>query len=170
MLAAGIDDYTVMETVGHLTRAMLQRYTHPPTRKRSALETFDRVLVKAARVEHTVNTRADQELSVPSELKKILKDFLPAEARDRHDSPAFALCATAGSLRMTRERRLVDGRRLELPTSALRTQGEKGRNVVKDKGFAHHVLGVCSAQDLAENRGIVQGAAPRTSTKLGTRN
>ena len=31
MLAAGIDDYTVMETVGHPTRAMLQRNNHPAT-------------------------------------------------------------------------------------------------------------------------------------------
>lgn len=36
--------------------------------------------------------------------------------------PTFALRATVGNLRMTRERRLVDGRRLELPTSALRTR------------------------------------------------
>lgn len=49
MLAAGIDHCTVMETVGHLTRDMLQRYTHPTTeRKRTALETVDRVLVRAA--------------------------------------------------------------------------------------------------------------------------
>jgi hypothetical protein len=31
-LAAGVDDDTVMETVGHLTRGMLQHYTHPPNR------------------------------------------------------------------------------------------------------------------------------------------
>ncbi len=76
MLAAGTDDYTVMETVGHLTRDMLQRYTHPATeRKRSALETFDRILVEAAHAEHTVSTRADEALSVPSELAEILKEF-----------------------------------------------------------------------------------------------
>src|SRR5262245_2153318 len=60
MLGAGIDDYAVMETVGHLTRAMLQRYTHPATeRKRTALETFDRLLIDAAR-EHTVSTTPDE--------------------------------------------------------------------------------------------------------------
>ena len=45
MRMAGIDDATIMELVGHLTKAMLDRYTHPPIeRKRAALETFDRVL------------------------------------------------------------------------------------------------------------------------------
>lgn len=31
MVSDGIDDFTVMELVGHLTRRMLERYTHPPT-------------------------------------------------------------------------------------------------------------------------------------------
>ena len=76
MLGAGVDDYTVMETVGHLTRAMLQRYTHPATeRKLSALETFDRVLVQVARAEHTVSTRADEDSDAPSELAEILRNF-----------------------------------------------------------------------------------------------
>jgi integrase len=75
MLAAGVDDYTVMETVGHLTRAMLQRYTHPATeRKRSALETFDRALVEAAR-EHTVSTRPVEPDEMPSEIAEILRNF-----------------------------------------------------------------------------------------------
>jgi hypothetical protein len=74
MIAAGIDDYTVMETVGQLTRPMLQRYTHPATaRKRSALETFDRVLVDAAHAEHTVSTRPEDETVVPSEIAEILR-------------------------------------------------------------------------------------------------
>jgi hypothetical protein len=34
-----------MELVGHLTRRMLERYTHPPTaRKQAALQTFDALL------------------------------------------------------------------------------------------------------------------------------
>jgi len=65
-----------METVGDLTRAMLQRYTHPANeRKRSALETFDRALVQAAQAEHTVSTRRDQDGDVPSELAEILKEI-----------------------------------------------------------------------------------------------
>ncbi len=75
MLAAGVDDYTVMETVGHLTRAMLQRYTHPATeRKRSALETFDRVLIEAA-AEHTLSTRPAEADQIPTEIAGILKKF-----------------------------------------------------------------------------------------------
>ena len=74
MIEAGIDDYTVMETVGHLTRKMLQRYTHPAAaRKQSALETFDRVLIDAAHAEHTVSTRTDDETVVPSEIARILR-------------------------------------------------------------------------------------------------
>jgi hypothetical protein len=57
-----------------------------------------------------------------------VKDIdLPAVAREGHNMPAFTPCATAGTLRMTSERRLVDGRRLELPTSALRTNAGSGR-------------------------------------------
>jgi hypothetical protein len=63
-----------METVRHLTRAMLQRYTHPASaRKQSALETFDRVFLDAARAEHTVSTRTEHETVVPSEIAKILR-------------------------------------------------------------------------------------------------
>jgi hypothetical protein len=41
MVAAGIDDYTIMELVGHITKKMLERYTHPTNaRKVDALETF----------------------------------------------------------------------------------------------------------------------------------
>ena len=75
MVAAGVDDYTVMETVGHLTRAMLQRYTHPATeRKRLALETFDRVLIEAAR-EHTVSTPPEEAEDLPSEIAKLLSEI-----------------------------------------------------------------------------------------------
>ena len=74
MIQAGIDDYTVMETVGHLTRKMLQRYTHPASaRKQSALETFDRVLLDAAHAEHTVSTRPKDETVVPSEIAELLR-------------------------------------------------------------------------------------------------
>jgi hypothetical protein len=41
--------------------------------------------------------------------------------------PTLALRATVGNLRGDLERRLVDGRRLELPASALRTNGGSGR-------------------------------------------
>ena len=76
MIEAGIDDYTVMETVGHLTRAMLQRYTHPANaRKQSALETFDRVFLDAAHAEHKVSTRTEDDTAVPSEIAEILRDF-----------------------------------------------------------------------------------------------
>jgi len=56
-----------VDRVGHLTKAMLDRYTHPPIeRKRAALETFDRALVGDGLVtgppvpakEHTASTRA----------------------------------------------------------------------------------------------------------------
>ncbi len=41
MVAAGIDDYIIMELVGHITKKMLERYTHPTNaRKVEALETF----------------------------------------------------------------------------------------------------------------------------------
>ena len=41
MVAAAIDDYTIMELVGHITKKMLERYTHPTNaRKVDALETF----------------------------------------------------------------------------------------------------------------------------------
>lgn len=78
-IAAGdtmdIDDYTVMETMGHLTRAMLQRYTHPANeRKRSALETFDREIVSAADGGHKMSTRGTEEERVPSEIAKILRN------------------------------------------------------------------------------------------------
>jgi integrase len=45
MVQAGIDDYTIMELVGHLTKAMLAPYTHPVTqRKQAALASFDQVV------------------------------------------------------------------------------------------------------------------------------
>jgi hypothetical protein len=61
MLMAGVDDFTVMEIVGHLTKAMLQRYAHPPqARKRAALETFNHVLFG-----HDLGTRKDTETDTP---------------------------------------------------------------------------------------------------------
>jgi integrase len=59
LLSSGVDDFTVMELVGHLTRRMLERYTHPATaRKQATLETFDAVLADGAAVaEHAVSTR-----------------------------------------------------------------------------------------------------------------
>jgi hypothetical protein len=41
MIAAGFDDYTVMEISGHSSTRMLARYTHPTAaHKHGALETF----------------------------------------------------------------------------------------------------------------------------------
>ncbi len=79
----------MLETVGDLTRAMLQRYTHPASaRKQSALETFDRVLVDAVRAEHTMSTRTEDETVVPSEIAEILgKGSLPAELSKRQGGP-----------------------------------------------------------------------------------
>ena len=40
-----------MELVGHLTKAMLARYTHPVTqRKKAALESFDHLVMGASSV------------------------------------------------------------------------------------------------------------------------
>ena len=65
MVSGGIDDYTIMELVGHLTKAMLARYTHPVTqRKQAALESFDRLVTFAPSVltgEHKLSTRDDDE-------------------------------------------------------------------------------------------------------------
>jgi hypothetical protein len=92
MLMSGIDDFTVMETVGHLTKRMLERYAHPPAaRKLMALETFDQALAG-----HTVAT---------------------LETSPKHH-PAAAHVAHRGN----KSGLVVDGRRLELPTSALRTR------------------------------------------------
>jgi integrase len=95
MVSAGIDDYTIMELVGHLTKAMLARYTHPVTqRKQAALESFDRLVTFAPTVltgEHKLSTRDEDVAMTDPEVAEMLKE-------------------------------LVDGRRLELPTSALRTR------------------------------------------------
>jgi hypothetical protein len=41
MIAAGIDDFTVMALAGHRSVRMLERYTHPTQARRvDALETF----------------------------------------------------------------------------------------------------------------------------------
>ena len=46
MIAAGFDDYTVMEISGHSTTRMLARYTHPTARRKvAALESIDADLV-----------------------------------------------------------------------------------------------------------------------------
>ena len=69
---AGIDDYTVMETVGHLTRAMLQRYTHPANaRKQSALETYDRLILDAAHAEYTNQRRHGRASEIAEILRKV---------------------------------------------------------------------------------------------------
>jgi hypothetical protein len=114
VFSAALSEYVARHAPDEVTEAMDRACV------RSALETFDRVLLAAARPEHTVSTRADQVSVAPSELAELLRNFgLPTEARNRQE--AARLRATAGNLRLNHERRLVDGRRLELPTSALRT-------------------------------------------------
>ena len=88
MVAAGIDDYTIMELVGHLTRAMLARYTHPVThRKQAALESFDRLVAFAPSVlasERKLSTRDADGALTDSELAEMLREFGgPHEARTR---------------------------------------------------------------------------------------
>jgi hypothetical protein len=79
-----------METVGHLTKKMLERYAHPSSaRKLAALDTFD-------------HTRFVHAAATPTP-----RPILPVA---RVSKPLFL------------NGLLVDGRRLELPTSALRTR------------------------------------------------
>jgi integrase len=80
MRMAGIDDATIMELVGHLTKRMLDRYTHPPIeRKRTALETFDRLMDPPATTrpvlakEHTASTPATIVEDVDQELADLLR-------------------------------------------------------------------------------------------------
>jgi integrase len=82
MRLAGIDDATIMELVGHLTKAMLDRYTHPPVeRKRAALETFDRLVLEprpdppsSPAIEHKVSTRAPARVGVSDKFTNLLKN------------------------------------------------------------------------------------------------
>jgi Phage integrase family len=78
MVAAGIGDYTIMELVGHLTKAMLARYTHPVTQwKQAALESFDRLVIFAPSVltgEHKLSTR-DEDVAKPDpDVAEMLKE------------------------------------------------------------------------------------------------
>ena len=66
-------------------------------------------------------------------------------------------------------RKLVDGRRLELPTSALRTRSANPAKLVSGEGLSPRGRGVCSAQETAELRGFLHSVARRTSTKCVTR-
>jgi hypothetical protein len=98
-----------METVGHLTKKMLERYAHPSSaRKLAALDTFDQV-----RVVHAAAT---------SEQKK-------------DDTPTSRVLQLLSISRL-----LVDGRRLELPTSALRTRPDaSGKQLTRNAfQFAEH--------------------------------
>jgi hypothetical protein len=83
MRLAGIDDATIMELVGHLTKAVLDRYTHPPVeRKRAALETFDRLVLEprpdqpsSPAIEHRVSTHASTHVGVSDKFTNLLKNF-----------------------------------------------------------------------------------------------
>ena len=86
-----------MSISGHSCTRMLERYTHPTLERRiAALDTFD------------LSTNCPQnsvQQKEAAEAASFAKHFgLPSEARPKG------------------ERRMVDGRRLELPTSALRTR------------------------------------------------
>jgi hypothetical protein len=82
-VSASIDDYTIMytitELVGHLTKAMLARYTHPVTqRKQAALESFDYLVTFAPSVltgEHKLSTREEDVAKPDSDFAQMLKEF-----------------------------------------------------------------------------------------------
>ena len=64
---------------------------------------------------------------------------------------------------------LVDGARLELATSALRTLTGRSLKALSDKQLRLIEGTLCSTRESAENGQKLQGAARRTSTKCGTR-
>ncbi len=67
MIAAGFDDYTVMEISGHSTTRMLARYTHPTARRKvAALESIDADLVT------NWSHSRDDEAATDSELAELL--------------------------------------------------------------------------------------------------
>jgi integrase len=71
MIAAGFDDYTVMEISGHSTTRMLARYTHPTAaRKQGALETFGNELL--GQDLGSTARQADQRDAKQQELLRIL--------------------------------------------------------------------------------------------------
>jgi hypothetical protein len=111
--------HTVMSISGHSSTRMLERYTHPTLERRIvALETFD----LSTKCPQKSGGDAVQQKEAAEAASFLSNLGLPAVALDADRwRPAFAK-ATAGNLRTTSERRLVDGRRLELPTSALRTR------------------------------------------------
>ena len=76
MVLAGIDDYTIMELVGHLTKNMLARYTHPVTqRKQAALESFDCLVTGVLTSEHKLSTRAGDASETDAELAEFVRKF-----------------------------------------------------------------------------------------------
>ncbi len=72
MVAAGMDDYTVMEISGHSSTRMLARYTHPTeSRKIAALDAAGAVVTKWSQ---TVLTSADRDRE-SAEIAEFLKEF-----------------------------------------------------------------------------------------------
>jgi hypothetical protein len=63
----------------------------------------------------------------------------------------------------------VDGTRLELVASALRTLTWRNLKTLSHKQLRLIVGPLCSAREPAKNGQKLQGAARRTSTKCGTR-
>ena len=60
-----------METVGHLTKKMLERYAHPPTaRRRAALDTFDHVSFG-----HTADTQLTSPHATTAKTREIVREF-----------------------------------------------------------------------------------------------
>ena len=71
MIAAGIDDHTVMAISGHSTTRMLESYTHPTeTLKLDALDSFNLSPMSTSRPQSPETTKGDV-----TDLKELLGDF-----------------------------------------------------------------------------------------------
>ena len=72
MIAAGFDDYTVMEISGHSSTRMLARYTHPTAaRKHGALESFGADLLG-----QEMGSTTEPSPDTDPKLQKILRDWV----------------------------------------------------------------------------------------------
>ena len=93
-------------------------------RLRGIVTPFERELVEAAHAEHTDGWM----LETLAGLLTVARGCVAARLRQGYGGqPSRGLPTVAHAYVGKRERRLVDGRRLELPTSALRTNGGSGR-------------------------------------------
>ena len=93
MIAAGFDDYTVMEISGHSTTRMLARYTHPTERRKvAALESIDADLVTSW--SHPRDDEAAPDSDIAELLRKVggrqgdrTPDLCIANARGKRRKP-----------------------------------------------------------------------------------